>query len=119
MSGGIGAAVIMAGTTLAATAYSAHEQRNAQRQAQDASERAQAKAQEASKAAEKRASDRADAQQKRNEGLAADQAQVAGESATMDFTTGQNDDIGSSMDFLVPKIGGSQLGVGSNSGLGL
>jgi len=40
-----------------------------------------------------------------------------GESATMSFG-GQDDKVGSTADFLIPKFGGSQLGTSTRSGLG-
>ena len=52
--------------------------------------------------------------------LAASEANIPiGESATIDFG-GQDSTTGSSIDFLVPKVGKSQLSVGSrSSGLGV
>ncbi len=41
-----------------------------------------------------------------------------GESATLNLTAGQDVSYGSAADFLVPKIGKSQLGGASGSGLG-
>jgi len=66
-----------------------------------------------------------DAQDKQNKlmadrDLAASEANIPiGESATIDFG-GQDETMGSSIDFLVPKVGKSQLSVGSrSSGLGV
>jgi len=101
------------------SAYSAHKQEKAQEKTASIRTKALLDAQNASDLAMQEASDaalkRQEQAQQHNQELAA----PVGESATIDFSSKQNDTTGSSLDFLVPKVGTSQLSVGKRtSGLG-
>ena len=103
-----------------ASMYAAHKQDKAQEKAANARNQALVDAQNAQTAMMDQANaDALAANEKamqRNQELAA----PVGESATIDFTQRQEDTTGSSLDFLVPKVGKSQLSVGGRtSGLGV
>ena len=115
--------VAMAAINSGASYYAMQEQQKAQKDMQEKSDKANAKMQsDLQSRQEKMASE----QQARNDKIASDNATRAaeaaipiGESANIDFG-GQNDTLGSTIDFLVPKVGKSQLTVGSKtSGLGV
>ncbi len=100
--------------------YAAKQQQKAQEKAADARNKALVEAQNAqTQMMDKANADALAANEKamkRNQELAA----PVGESATIDFTQRQEDTTGSSLDFLVPKVGTSQLSVGGRtSGLGV
>ena len=99
--------------------YAAKQQQKAQEKAANARNQALVDAQNAqTQMMDKANADALAANEKamkRNQELAA----PIGESATIDFTPRQEDTTGSSLDFLVPKVGTSQLSVGKRtSGLG-
>ncbi len=118
-SGGFWGMLLSSAIQAGAGLYTAKKQQgyadDAQKRQQTAMDEAQARQNEYMK----------DAQDKQNKlmadrDLAANEANIpVGESATIDFG-GQDETVGSSIDFLVPKVGKSQLSVGSkSSGLGV
>ena len=113
--GAIASALIGAGTSY----YAGKEQ-------EKAVEEANAKQAEAMQAAQDKQNKYMEDATARQNKLVADRDRAAneanipiGESASIDLTGGQDESYGSAADFLIPKIGKSQLGGASGSGLGV